>query len=267
MIAKRPGTFRLGLDLGSAAAKAALLDDGDSILALRLDVSGRPPGKILDDLYLDLSSFGDLSGIAVVATGYGRSLVERADRRLTEITCHARGVRMLHPDARSILDVGGQDAKAIRLGPDGRVDDFAMNDRCAAGTGRFLEMAARRHGLAIGELSAFCGHTPLAGEGGNAVEITATCAVFAESEMVGLAARGTPAVETLRAAHRAVARRVALLLKQVGAEEPLYFTGGAAANAALAAAVSAESGLAATPAGHAQFAGALGAALFARREN
>lgn len=256
-------SFRLGLDLGSTAAKAVLIDANGVIVEAALDDTGGAPAGIAAGLSRRLLSARGVPDAPTVATGYGRSLAEAASRKVTEITCHARGVRHLHPDAASILDIGGQDAKAIRLGRDGGVEDFAMNDRCAAGTGRFLEVAARRYGLEVGDLSSFCGDDPGLGCGVEPFEISSTCVVFAESELVGLNARGTPPVEALRAVHRAIARRVALLLKQVGAIEPLYFTGGVARNETLRRALQDETGLQVFRANHAQFAGALGAALFA----
>ncbi len=255
-------TYRIGLDLGSTAAKAALLGAGDAIVDLSLDTSGDPPDRVAERLvgaFRDKHGFGQ---VGVVATGYGRALAGLAGKKVTEITCHARGVRMLHPDCASILDIGGQDAKAIRLGPDGGVEDFAMNDRCAAGTGSFLEVAARRYKIDIAELSSFCGDDPAAGADAPSFEISSTCVVFAESELIGLNARGVPPREALRAVHRAIAKRVVLLLKQVSARGPLYFTGGVARNATLRAAVAAASGLKPRLAEHAQFTGAIGAALF-----
>ena len=255
--------WRLGLDLGSTAAKAVLIDASGTIRGMRLDVSGKPPADAAGELARALLAEQELEAAATVATGYGRALAGGAGRKVTEITCHARGVRHLHPDAAAILDIGGQDAKAIRLGPGGGVEDFAMNDRCAAGTGRFLEVAARRYSLDIGELSGFCGDQPGIGQGIEPFEISSTCVVFAESELVSLNARGVPAVEALRAVHRAIAKRIAHLLKQVGAAEPLYFTGGVARNTTLRLAIEAETGLAVRVAENAQFTGALGAALFA----
>ena len=254
---------RLGLDLGSTAAKAALLGANGAVLGFAIDDSGLPPADAAGLLARRLLADHSLESARTVATGYGRSLAGNADRKVTEITCHARGVRHLHPDAASILDIGGQDAKAIRLNADGGVEDFAMNDRCAAGTGCFLEVAARRYRLAVGELSGFCGDDAGADEGTEPFEISSTCVVFAESELVGLNARGTPPREALRAVHRAIARRVALLLKQVGAAEPLYFTGGVARNETLRRAVETATGLRVIRADNAQFTGALGAALFA----
>lgn len=254
---------RLGLDLGSTAAKAVLLAPDGTILGCELDMSGIPPAEAADRLAAELFGKHGVAAAKTVSTGYGRSLAGRADRKITEITCHARGVRHLHPDAASILDIGGQDAKAIRLGRDGNVEDFAMNDRCAAGTGCFLEVASRRYRLEIGELSAFCDDDPAIGDGAEPFEISSTCVVFAESELVGLNAKGVPPREALRAVHRAIARRVTLLLKQVGAVEPLYFTGGVARNETLRLAVARETGLDIRRADRSQFTGALGAALLA----
>ncbi len=258
--------WRLGLDLGSTAAKAVLIDPDGAMVGTALDASGRPPAEAAKDLAARLIAdhvSDPADTVSQTATGYGRAMAGGANRKVTEITCHARGVRFLHPDAACILDIGGQDAKAIRLGANGSVEDFAMNDRCAAGTGCFLEVAARRYGLAVAELSDFCGGEPGIGEGSEPFEISSTCVVFAESELVGLNARGTPPVEALRAVHRAIAKRVALLLKQVGAIEPLYFTGGVAQNETLRKAIQKETGLAVVRAERPQFTGALGAALFA----
>lgn len=255
------GTWRLGLDLGSTAAKAVLLDAAGAIRGHCLDDSGKAPDEAAEGLSAALLAECGAAEVRVVATGYGRSLAGKAGRTVTEITCHAKGVRHLHPDALSILDIGGQDAKAIRLNREGGVEDFAMNDRCAAGTGRFLEVAARRYGLSIAQLSPFCGDDPAGGPDAPPFEISSTCVVFAESELVGLAAKGMPAREALKAVHRAIARRVVLLLKQVKAVEPLYFTGGVAANETLRKALEKESGLAIAAARLPQFTGALGAAL------
>ncbi len=257
--------YRLGIDLGSTASKAVLMDDGGTLLGMLLDATGKPPADAARELAGALCArHGIAAGsVRTVATGYGRSLAGLDARTITEITCHARGVHFLHPDARGILDIGGQDAKAIRLEADGGVGDFAMNDKCAAGTGRFLEVAAARHGVDVADLSDFCGGEAGAEEGGEAFEISSTCVVFAESELVGLRARGVPAREAIRAVHRAVARRTALLLRQAGAGEPLYFTGGVARNETLRAALEAACGLEIRRADHCQFTGALGAALLA----
>lgn len=258
------GNFRLGLDLGSTAAKAVLVDGAGAVVDRELDIVNVDPAGAAEAMRRRLLERHGLADAPTVATGYGRSLAGSAGRQITEISCHARGLKHLHSDAATILDIGGQDAKAIRLGAGGEVEDFAMNDRCAAGTGRFLEVAARRYGLEVTELSAFCQDAPEPDEGGFELEISSTCVVFAESELVGLNAKGVPPREALRAVHRAIARRVLLLLKQVGAKAPVYFTGGVAQNETLRKAVANVLGTEVQIASMPQFTGALGAALYAR---
>ncbi len=257
--------YRLGLDLGSTTSKAVILAPDQSLLGHAILRSNHTPSETAQELIDRIVDQHHLvsADLAVVATGYGRSQAEKAARAVTEITCHAKGVRHLHPDSACILDIGGQDAKAIRMDRDGGVDDFAMNDRCAAGTGRFLEVAAARFGLDVGQLSKYCGDSAEHASESPPFEITSTCVVFAESELVGLAAKGTPARETLRAVHRAIGRRVTLLLKQVGAKGTVYFTGGVAQNETLLRAVAEASGLEIKRSDLAQFTGALGAALLA----
>lgn len=260
-------TFGLGIDLGSTAAKAVLVDSQGRVIDQALDVVNLEPARTAEELRRTLLDRNHLDHAPLVATGYGRSLAGHADKQITEISCHARGIRLLHPDAVTVLDIGGQDAKAIRLSPDGNVDDFAMNDRCAAGTGRFLEVAARRYGMDVAELSAHCGDDPSddGDEIAASVEISSTCVVFAESELVGLRAKGVGTRDALRAVHRAIARRVALLLKQVGVREPVFFTGGVAQNKTLCKAIGREIGMTLHTAHMPQFTGALGAALFAAK--
>ena len=257
-----PAAWRIGLDMGSTAAKAVLLDPGGSIVDRAIATARGAPGGTAAGLIAELAGRNRVESPAVAATGYGRSAAG-ARRTVTEITCHALGVHRLHPDVATILDIGGQDAKAIRIGPAGGVEDFAMNDRCAAGTGSFLEVAAQRYGLGVAELSGFCGDDPGRDADRNAVQVSSTCVVFAASELVGFAADGVSPVEALRAVHRAVARRVLLLLKQVGATAPLYFTGGVAANETLRIAIAQACGMPVGRAESAQFTGALGAALLA----
>lgn len=260
------GGFGIGLDLGSTAAKAVLVDATGQVIDKAIDVINVEPAKTAAMLRHELLTRNGIEQAALVATGYGRSLAENVDKQITEISCHARGIRHLHPDAVTVLDIGGQDAKAIRLSPDGNVDDFAMNDRCAAGTGRFLEVAARRYGMEVSDLSTCCSdNDSVSGANGVEVEISSTCVVFAESELVGLRARGISAGDALRAVHRAIARRVALLLKQVGIREPVYFTGGVAQNKTLCQAIGREIGMELRMADMPQFTGALGAALFASK--
>ena len=221
-------TLALGLDIGSTASKAVLLDADRTMLAAHTvptGADGRAAAARLREVVLDGRAAGDRDGgLRVVATGYGRALIDFADRAVTEITCHGRGVRFQHPDARMVVDVGGQDSKVIRLDEAGRVEDFAMNDRCAAGTGSFLDVIGRRFGLTMEELAAIHARNP------TPFEISSTCVVFAETEVVSLLSQGHDVNDVLAGVQRAVARRVVALIKHVGANPPLYFSGGVARN-------------------------------------
>jgi len=192
-----------------------------------------------------------------IATGYGRASLPFATAAVTEITCHARGVRHYFPDARTIVDIGGQDSKVIVLDERGAVSDFAMNDRCAAGTGRFLELAARLLDLDLDQMG------EVAAEASNPAAITSTCAVFAESEVVGLLSRGARREDVLAGIHASVAARIATLASRLGVRPPGVFTGGVAKNAAMAKALGAALSLDLAVPPEPQITGALGAALIA----
>ena len=252
-------TGRLGLDIGSTTAKAVLLDADNRIAASRILPTGCDLKAVALQLRQEVLAAAGMSAgdVTVVATGYGRGLVDFAARTVTEITCHARGVRRLHPDAHTVIDVGGQDAKAIRLGARGQVEDFAMNDRCAAGTGSFLDVIARRLGRDLASLS----DLPVSDV--RPPEISSTCVVFAESEVVGLIARGHRPDEVLAGVHRAIARRVAALAQQVRAEAPLYFSGGVALNETLRRELERALGMPLRRSDQPQLTAALGAALLA----
>ncbi|NIA21322.1 MAG: 2-hydroxyglutaryl-CoA dehydratase, partial [Anaerolineaceae bacterium] len=163
----------------------------------------------------------------VVATGYGRGQMAMAERRITEITCHAVGVHAVAPEARSIIDIGGQDSKVIRLDARGRVEDFAMNDKCAAGTGRFLEVIAGRFDMTVDQLGRSVGQKAAP------VEISSTCTVFAETEVIGLLGEGHSREAIISGLHLALARRVAAMFEQLSAQPPVAFSGGVALNPAM----------------------------------
>jgi predicted CoA-substrate-specific enzyme activase len=184
-------------------------------------------------------------------------MVDYAGRTVTEITCHARGVRHLHPDARTIIDIGGQDSKVIRLDERGLVQDFAMNDRCAAGTGAFLDVIAARFGRKVEDLAGLhaLGAVPL--------EVSATCVVFAETEVVSLLSGGRRLEDVLAGVHRAIARRVAATVTQLRPVEPIYFSGGVALNETLRLELEAALGLPVLRSRQPQFTAAYGAALLA----
>ena len=228
----------LGLDLGSRAAKAVLFAPAESriVSTIALDAT---PDKAADAVTL-VRSVLDAAGRAlsdvgrVTATGYGRVQAACADEATTEITCHAVGIAVLHPEARTIVEIGGQDSKVIRLSDDHRVEDFAMNDRCAAGTGRFLEVVARILGTDVRGLA------PLVRRARAETEISSMCVVFAESEVIGMLAGGAAPEDIAAGIHRAIARRVAGLVERLGPRPPIAFTGGVALNPAMSAALGEE---------------------------
>ncbi|MBI2059463.1 MAG: 2-hydroxyglutaryl-CoA dehydratase [Nitrospirae bacterium] len=166
----------------------------------------------------------EVASIPVVATGYGRKLVRRASRQVTEITCHARGVFELLKHEGTLVDVGGQDSKVIVIGPQGRVIDFTMNDKCAAGTGRFLEHTAARLGVNLEEIG------PRALGAPREEAITSTCTVFAESEIISLLAHNVEIGPILKGLHRSLVSRVSAMVRAVGIRPPLMLSGGVARN-------------------------------------
>jgi predicted CoA-substrate-specific enzyme activase len=193
----------------------------------------------------------------IVATGYGRTAVGFADKKVTEITCHARGVSHLMPEARTVIDIGGQDSKAMRVDGEGRVTDFVMNDKCAAGTGRFLEVMARALELPLDDL----GSLSLASR--NPCLISNLCTVFAESEVVFLRGEGRAREDIAAGIHAAIASRVAVMVSQMGLEETVVLTGGVARNRGVVRALRDDLQLTVRVPEHPQLTGALGAALIA----
>ncbi|MFH0765457.1 MAG: acyl-CoA dehydratase activase [Calditrichota bacterium] len=198
--------------------------------------------------------------IRIFATGYGRNAVPGAARTVTEITCHARGAWFLHKGVRSVIDIGGQDAKVINLDASGFPCDFAMNDRCAAGTGRFLEFMALALEMSVEELA----RRGLDSDSG--ARISSMCTVFAESEMLSLRAAGTPLPDVISGLHAAIARRIASLAGQIGIREPVLFTGGVAQNPAMVKALAETLNLRLIVPPEPVLVGALGAALLSREE-
>jgi predicted CoA-substrate-specific enzyme activase len=199
----------------------------------------------------------DLQAGPLVATGYGRKLVRRADRVVTEITCHARGVYRALGHGGTLVDVGGQDSKVIGLSPEGEVLDFAMNDKCAAGTGRFLENTCRRLGVDLEHL----GEVALSAR--EEATLSSTCTVFAESEIVSLLAHGVAVEPILRGLHKALVQRLVAMIRTVGLRPPLMLSGGVARNPAIAHLLEAETGERVIVPPNPQLMGAYGAALVA----
>ena len=249
----------LGLDIGSSSSKVVLLGEGGEILAaqvVNLGTGTKGVGQALEAAYAQAGAGPDQVAYAVV-TGYGRMTYQGADKQITEISCHAKGVRHLSPEARTIVDVGGQDTKVIRLNPQGGVENFVMNDKCAAGTGRFLDVMARVLEVKVEELGA------LGAQSTKNLAISSTCTVFAESEVISQLAQGSDKRDIINGIHHSVASRVAGLAHRVGAKELVVMTGGVAQNTGVVKALEEELGRTIHTSPLTQYNGALGAALFA----
>jgi predicted CoA-substrate-specific enzyme activase len=250
----------LGIDIGSITAKAAILKDG-RVIAAKVSFTGynaTHAGKRIFDDILNEAGIKPGSLSKVVATGYGRNSVDFADKAVTEIICHATGAHFLNPEVRSVVDIGGQDSKAIVLDASGKVKDFAMNDKCAAGTGRFLEVMARA--LEV-DLDKF-GETSLRAQSPS--HISSLCTVFAESEVISLIAKGETRENIIAGIHESVASRVAALANRVGVKKPIMMTGGVAKNIGIVKALEAKLGPMEVFT-EAQVNGAIGAAIIASR--
>lgn len=249
-------TVALGIDAGSTTTKLVGVDLAGN-LSWHLLEETEP--RMEDQAHRLIARARDESGCGasapVVATGYGRKLVADADRIVTEITCHARGVFRSLGHGGTLIDIGGQDSKVIVIGPDGNVRNFAMNDKCAAGTGRFLEVVANRLRVPMDEVS----DVVVAARG--EVPISSTCTVFAESEIISLLAHGKPVDHILRGLLRSLLSRISSLARSTGVSPPLMLSGGVARSAAvrhmLGEALEADVSLPEQP----QLMGAYGAAL------
>jgi len=249
-----------GVDVGSTQTKAVILNErremvGRALVDMETSMAGVAQQAF--DAALADAGIGRDDVAYVVGTGYGRYKVTFGDDQVTEISCHARGAIELFPGTRTVLDIGGQDTKAIRIGPEGQVLDFSMNDKCAAGTGRFLGAASYALELPLSELG------PLALKATNPVRITTTCTVFAESEIISHLAKGRLPEDVLMGMHQSIASRCATLVRRVGLESEVTFTGGVSRNVAMPALLAEILGCGLNVSPEAQFVGALGAALFA----
>jgi len=247
-----------GVDVGSTQTKAVILNENGEIIARAIINTGANVVKAAEKVFqmARASAQVDEWDMAyTVGTGYGRYKVTFGDAQITEISCHARGAFYLFPNTRTILDIGGQDTKGIKLSEKGEVADFCMNDKCAAGTGRFLEVILARLHVPIEEVAAY------AARAGAPVTVSSTCTVFAESEVISLVAEGRPAEGIVRGLHLALASRVAALARGRLAAGPVLASGGVALNAAMIAALSETLGRPVRVLPEPQLVGALGAAL------
>ncbi|NOY52041.1 MAG: 2-hydroxyglutaryl-CoA dehydratase [Deltaproteobacteria bacterium] len=253
--------FYAGIDVGSRSTEAVILSHGRLYAYGIVDtgVSGGRAAEAALKIALKKGKLGRASLTAVTATGYGRKQVSPATARITEITCHARGAFHLFPETRTVIDIGGQDSKVIRIDEAGHVVDFAMNDRCAAGTGRFLEVMAKVLEMDLRELGAVS-HDP-----GRAAVISNLCTVFAESEVISLLAEGRAVEEIVCGLQTSVAERTVALFKRIAAVPPVIMTGGVANNRGVVQALEAGLKVSLQVPEMPQIVGALGAALAAQK--
>jgi predicted CoA-substrate-specific enzyme activase len=252
-----PGSrLGIGVDVGSTTTKAVMIDSEGRILCSHLSTTGafaaKAARKCIDEL--GRQSGADVAGVPTISTGYGRGLID-AEKTVTEMTCHSVGVHRLNPEIRLLVDVGGQDSKAVRIGENGRPRDFALNDKCSAGTGRFLEVMARVLEVSIEELG------PYALKSNSPSPISSTCTVFGESEVIGRIGAGENPLDIAAGIHAAMAAKIGSMSRRVGLVTPICVTGGVALNPAfrhyLSKQLGAELWMPDTP----QLTGALGAAL------
>jgi (R)-2-hydroxyacyl-CoA dehydratese activating ATPase len=252
--------YAAGVDVGSTQTKAVVIDATRRIVARALTDTGANVTRAAENAFQQALAAADVREEEVeyvVGTGYGRYKVTFGNTQVTEISCHGRGAVQMFPGTRTVIDMGGQDTKAIRVSPAGEIVDFCMNDKCAAGTGRFLGAASAALRIPLDQL----GPTALRGE--RPVKISTTCTVFAESEVLSWLGKGKKIEDILLGVHQSIAMRSGALLRRVGVEEEITFTGGVARNAAMIEALSQRIGVRPNVSDDSHFMGALGAALFA----
>ena len=254
------GMYVLGIDSGSTSTNAVIMDQDRNITAFSVVRTGAKSGESADKVLEEVLEKASLSreDIAwIVSTGYGRVSIPFADENVTEISCHGKGAHYFNPKIRTILDIGGQDSKAIRLSENGEVKDFVMNDKCAAGTGRFLEMIARTLEISLDEMGA------LALTSTENIEITSMCSVFAESEVISLIANNKEKNDIANGVCNAIANKAYGLLRRAGMEPDFMMTGGVAKNPGVVRAVERKLGADLYICQEPEIVGATGAALYA----
>lgn len=247
-----------GIDIGSTMTKVVVIGDGleTSLIGPTGPEHRKLANKVMEEVLERMClQFENLSYI--VATGYGRINVPFADRQVTEITCHARGLSSILPSARTVIDVGGQDTKGIKI-KEGKVLNFVMNDKCAAGTGRFLEIIADSLGVALSSLGELSLHAD------RATPISNTCTVFAEHEVINQLANGEPLVNLIAGVHEAMATRIFALVQKLRIERDIAVTGGGAKNIGLVKALEVKLGASVLVPPEPLITGALGAALIGK---
>ena len=251
--------YYLGIDIGSTASKCVIVASDGEMVSKGLHSSGagtQGPQLAIEQALAPLGiSRDDLAGSC--ATGYGRKLMEWTGRQVSELSCHAKGASKLFPEAHTVIDIGGQDAKVLKIDK-GRLENFVMNDKCAAGTGRFLGVMASIFGCEVGDLS------DLDKKSTKIAPVSSTCTVFAESEVISKLAAGEEIPDVVAGVHMSVVTRTAGLVRRLGIVPGVAMTGGVALNEGLRVRLAQEIGHEIETSPLSQFNGALGAALFAR---
>jgi len=251
--------YTMGIDVGSTASKCVILKDGSEIVSKSLVAVGTGtsgPSRAISQVLENANMTREQMNF-VLATGYGRNSLEGlADMQMSELSCHARGATFLFPNVHTVIDIGGQDVKVIEI-ENGMMKNFVMNDKCAAGTGRFLDVMARVLEVRVEDLG------DLGDRSTKEIGISSTCTVFAESEVISQLAAGTDKCDIIAGIHRSVAGRVSGLCNRVGVRDRVVMTGGVAQNHGIVKALENQLGHAISTSPLTQYNGALGAALFA----
>lgn len=251
--------FTLGVDVGSTASKCVILEDGKRIVSKSLVPVGTGtsgPARAIAEVF-EACGMEREDMTFSIATGYGRHSIDWTNCSMSELSCHAHGAYFVFPQVKTVIDIGGQDAKVLRVGPRGMLSNFVMNDKCAAGTGRFLDVMARVLEIEVGDMEA------LGAQARGEVTISSTCTVFAESEVISQLAAGSGKCEIIDGIHRSVASRVSGLVQRIGVEETVVMTGGVARNGGVVRAMEKELGVPIYVSELSQYMGALGAARLA----
>jgi len=255
-------SFFAGIDVGSLSTEAVIIGEDDRVMGFSIVQTGANSTQAAEAALAEALTRASTQReklSRIVATGYGRISVPFAGKKVTEISCHAAGASHVFPDTGTVIDIGGQDSKVIRVGPGGRVLDFNMNDKCAAGTGRFLEVMAAKLGVSLQQMAELSVRS--AGE----VQISSVCTVFAESEVVSLVAQNHPREQIIKGLHRAVVNRVWSMVKALGVTGAVTMSGGVAKNGGVVSLLEERLAQSVHVYEEPQIMGALGAALLARR--
>lgn len=252
--------YAAGVDVGSTQTKAVIINEDRKIVSQSLVDTGANVVVAAENAFqtaLDSKGLSEEEVDYVIGTGYGRYRVTFGNAQITEISCHARGAAHAFPNTKTVLDMGGQDTKAISITTNGEILDFCMNDKCAAGTGRFLGAASEALDIPLDDLG------PTALKSQNSVKISTTCTVFAESEVLSWLGKGKKIEDILWGVHQSIASRSIGLLRRVGTDEEITFTGGVAKNTGIIKALEDKLDLKLNVSETSHYMGALGAALFA----